>query len=76
VQGEVERLNVETGQTQGKWIYPQNRYGHHPADIQYRFARQTPVMVSPHDPKVIYQASHVLHRSTDDGVTWEVISPT
>jgi photosystem II stability/assembly factor-like uncharacterized protein len=73
--GEVERLNVETGQSQGKWIYPQNRYGHHPADIQYRFARQTPILVSPHDPKVVYQASHVLHRSTDDGVTWEVISP-
>lgn len=73
--GEVERLNVETGQSQGKWIYPQNRYGHHPADIHYRFARQTPVMVSPHDPTVVYQASHVLHRSTDDGVTWEVISP-
>ena len=32
-------------------------------------------MVSPHDPKTVYQASHVLHRSTDDGVTWQVISP-
>ena len=32
-------------------------------------------MVSPHDVKTIYQASHVLHRSTDDGVTWQVISP-
>jgi photosystem II stability/assembly factor-like uncharacterized protein len=73
--GELERFSVETGQTQGKWIYPQNRYGHNPADIRYRFPRQTVVMVSPHDPKTIYQASHVLHRSTDDGVTWQVISP-
>jgi hypothetical protein len=24
---------------------------------------------------VVYQASHVLHRSTDDGATWAVISP-
>ena len=73
--GELERFNVDTGQAQGKWIYPQNRYGHHPNDIQFRFPRQTVVMVSPHDPKTIYQASHVLHRSTDDGVTWQVISP-
>lgn len=73
--GEVERFNVETGQSQGRWIYPQNRYGHHPADIKFRFPRQTVVMISPHDPKVIYQASHVLHRTTDDGVTWEVMSP-
>jgi photosystem II stability/assembly factor-like uncharacterized protein len=73
--GELERFSVETGQSQGKWIYPQNRYGHHPDDISFRFPRQTVVMVSPHDAKVVYQASHVLHRSTDDGVTWEVISP-
>ena len=73
--GEVERFSAETGQSQGKWIYPQNRYGHHPKDIRFRFPRQTVIMVSPHDPKVVYQASHVLHRTTDDGVTWEVISP-
>jgi photosystem II stability/assembly factor-like uncharacterized protein len=73
--GEVERFNVETGQTQGRWIYPQNRYGHHPDDIMYRFPRQTVIMLSPHNPKVVYQASHVVHRSQDDGVTWEVISP-
>jgi photosystem II stability/assembly factor-like uncharacterized protein len=73
--GELERFNVETGQSQGKWIYPQNRYGHHPDDIAFRFPRQTVIMLSPHDSRTIYQASHVLHRSTDDGVTWEVISP-
>lgn len=73
--GELERFNVETGQSQGRWIYPQNRYGHHPDDIKFRFPRQTVVMLSPHDPKIVYQASHVLHRSADDGVTWQVISP-
>lgn len=73
--GEVERFSLETGQSQGRWIYPQNRYGHHPKDIKYRFPRQTVVFVSKHDPKTVYQASHVVHRSTDDGVTWQVISP-
>jgi photosystem II stability/assembly factor-like uncharacterized protein len=73
--GEVERFSVETGQSQGRWIYPQNRYGHHPKDIKYRFPRQTVVFVSAHDPKTVYQASHVVHRTIDDGVTWQVISP-
>jgi photosystem II stability/assembly factor-like uncharacterized protein len=73
--GEVERYNVQTGQLQGRWVYPQDRYGHHPDDIKFRFPRQTVIMVSPHDPKIVYQASHVLHRSTDDGVSWQVISP-
>jgi photosystem II stability/assembly factor-like uncharacterized protein len=73
--GEVGRYNVETGQEKHYWVYPQNRYGHDPDDIKYRFPRQTVVYVSPHDDRIVYQASHVLHRSTDDGVTWETISP-
>ncbi len=73
--GEVGRYSVATGQEQHYWVYPQNRYGHDPDEIKYRFPRQTVVFVSRHDPKVVYQASHVLHRSADEGVTWETISP-
>ncbi len=73
--GEVGRYNTVTGQEKHYWVYPQNRYGHDPDDIKFRFPRQTVVYVSPHDPRVIYQASHVLHRSMDEGVSWDTISP-
>jgi hypothetical protein len=73
--GEVGRYNLLTGQEKHYWIYPQNRYGHDPDDIKYRFPRQTVIYLSPHDDRIVYQASHVLHRSTDEGVTWETISP-
>ncbi|MEI6670136.1 MAG: hypothetical protein WCP29_18465 [Acidobacteriota bacterium] len=73
--GELGRYSVVTGQEQHYWVYPQNRYGNNPKTIKYRFPRQTVVYLSPHDPKVVYQASHVLHRSTDDGKTWETVSP-
>jgi photosystem II stability/assembly factor-like uncharacterized protein len=73
--GEVGRYNVVTGQEKHYWVYPQNRYGHDPDDIKFRFPRQTVVYVSPHDSRVIYQASHVLHRSLDEGITWDIISP-
>ena len=73
--GEVGRYNVLTGQEKHYWIYPQNRYGQHPSEIKYRFPRQTVVYVSPHDDRTVYQASHVLHRTTDEGATWETISP-
>jgi hypothetical protein len=73
--GEVGRYNVVTGQEKHYWVYPQNRYGHDPDDIKFRFPRQTVVYVSPHDSRVIYQASHVLHRSIDEGISWDVISP-
>jgi photosystem II stability/assembly factor-like uncharacterized protein len=73
--GEVGRYNTVTGQEKHYWVYPQNRYGHDPDEIKYRFPRQTVVYVSPHDERVIYQASHVLHRSLDEGISWDIISP-
>ncbi len=73
--GEVGRYNTVTGQEKHYWVYPQNRYGHDPDEIKYRFPRQTVVYLSPHDERVIYQASHVLHRSIDEGISWEIISP-
>ena len=73
--GEVGRYNTVTGQEKHYWVYPQNRYGHDPDEIKYRFPRQTVVYVSPHDSRVIYQASHVLHRSMDEGISWDIISP-
>jgi len=73
--GEVGRYNTVTGQEKHYWVYPQNRYGHDPDEIKFRFPRQTVVYVSPHDSRVIYQASHVLHRSIDEGISWDIISP-
>jgi photosystem II stability/assembly factor-like uncharacterized protein len=73
--GEFYRANFETGQMASYWVHPQNRYGHNPKDIRYRFQRVSPMEISPHNPRVLYHASHVVHRSTDEGVTWEVISP-
>ncbi len=73
--GEFGRYSVETGQEKHYWVYPQNRYGHNPRDMKYRFARQSPLEVSPHDPKVVYHGSQYLHRTSDDGVTWQTISP-
>jgi hypothetical protein len=72
--GEFSRMNLQTGQ-EHYWVYPQNRYGHASRDIRYRFQRVSPFEISPHDPRVIYHCSHVVHRTTDEGVTWETISP-
>ena len=50
-------------------------YGHNPKDLRYRFQRVAPIHVSPHDPDVIYHASQYVHRTDDDGLTWQTISP-
>ncbi len=64
-----------TGQVRQYWVYPHFNYGHTTADMPFRFQRTAPMIVSPHDPDVIYHGSHVLHRSDDEGRSWAVISP-
>ncbi len=50
-------------------------YGHNPKDLQFRFQRVSPILVSPHNPKVIYHTSQYVHKTTDEGKTWKIISP-
>jgi photosystem II stability/assembly factor-like uncharacterized protein len=72
--GEFSRMNIRIGQEQQRWVHPENRYGHAARDLKYRFQRVSPMEISPSDPKVIYYGSQFLHRTRDEGVTWEVIS--
>ncbi|MBI2833913.1 MAG: glycosyl hydrolase [Acidobacteria bacterium] len=71
----VSRLDRKTGQR--RWISPspENNYGTGPKQLEYRFAWWFPVFTSSHDPKAIYVAAQVLFKSTNDGQTWNVISP-
>lgn len=73
--GRFGRFNKLTGQEKQYYVGAANMYGHNPADLKYRFQRVSPILVSPHNPDVVYHASQYLHRTTDDGVTWETISP-
>ncbi len=41
----------------------------------YRFAGTPPIVVSPLDPENVYNASNVVHRSSDGGQSFVVISP-
>ncbi|MFQ5568444.1 MAG: hypothetical protein ACE5G0_02140 [Rhodothermales bacterium] len=73
--GRFGRYNRATGQEQQYYVGAVNMYGRNPSELPYRFQRVVPIEVSPHDPDVIYHASQYVHRSTDEGKTWETISP-
>ncbi|HEY7286123.1 MAG TPA: hypothetical protein VH497_11805 [Vicinamibacterales bacterium] len=73
--GEFGRYNVETGQEQHYWIYPQQRYGKLPQDMKYRFVRQAPIEISPQNPKVVYHGSQYVHKTIDGGLHWTRFSP-
>ncbi|MEO1014367.1 MAG: hypothetical protein AAFX08_04180 [Pseudomonadota bacterium] len=64
-----------TGQEKAYYVGASNMYGHNPKDLKYRFQRVAPIHVSPHDPNVVYHTSQFVHRTTDEGRTWETISP-
>ncbi|HVS13562.1 MAG TPA: hypothetical protein VMV46_06550 [Thermoanaerobaculia bacterium] len=68
-------LDLGSGQESQYWVYPHFNYGHDTREMPYRFQRTAPMILSPHDPGVIYHGSQYLHRSTDEGRTWETVSP-
>ena len=73
--GRFSIYNKETGQEKQYYVGAQNMYGHNPKDLKFRFQRVSPIHISPHDENVIYHGSQYLHKTTDGGINWEIISP-
>jgi len=73
--GRFGTFNKLTGQELQYYVGASNMYGHNPKDLKYRFQRVAPIHVSPHNPNVIYHCSQFVHKTTDEGKTWETISP-
>ena len=73
--GRFGRYNRTTGQEQQYYVGAANMYGRNPSELAYRFQRVVPIEVSPHNPDVIYHGSQYVHRTTDEGKTWQTISP-
>ena len=73
--GQLNEFDSETGVRRNVEPYRELGFGVNPNLRTYRWKWNAPVLVSVHDPKVIYHASNVIHKSSDRGVTWEDISP-
>ena len=73
--GRFYRYSETTGQATEYSVGAANMYGHNPRDLKYRFQRVSPIVISPHDPDVVYHTSQYVHRTTDGGRTWETVSP-
>jgi photosystem II stability/assembly factor-like uncharacterized protein len=73
--GYLTRFDRRTGQQRNINPWPDNPMGWGAEGAKYRFQWTFPIVVSPHDPNTVYAASNVLHRSTNEGQSWEIISP-
>jgi len=73
--GFLTRVNHDTGDYRLINVWPDNPMGHGAADLKYRFQWNFPIFFSPHDPDVLYTAGNVLFKTTDEGQSWQAISP-
>ena len=56
-------------------IWPESSYGAAPKDVKLRFNWTFPIHISPHDHNTIYAGSQFVHKTRDEGQSWEIISP-
>ncbi len=74
--GRLIRYDGKTGQKRNVTVWPEEfGMGDGAVDFPYRFQWTFPLVISPHDPAVLYAAANKVLRSTDEGASWEPMSP-
>jgi photosystem II stability/assembly factor-like uncharacterized protein len=71
----LTRKDMRNGITVNVNPWPDNPMGHPAMDPKYRFQWTFPIITSTHDANVVYAGSNVVHKSTNGGKSWTVISP-
>ena len=75
VGGTVERFDERTRQARRVEVWPTGTIGTPAGDVKYRFNWTFPLIISPHDHNTVYVGSQHVHRTTNGGQSWDVISP-
>jgi len=72
--GYLTRWDRRTMQAQDITVWPVDYSGHGAKDMKYRLGWTHPILISPHDPDVVYTTAQVVFKSTDHGRSWTPIS--
>src|SRR5207247_10470535 len=73
--GTVERYDERTRQAREVEVWPEATVGTPAGAVKYRFNWTFPIAISPQDHNTIYAGSQHVHRTTNGGQSWQVISP-
>ncbi|HXV65085.1 MAG TPA: sialidase [Vicinamibacteria bacterium] len=73
--GIVVRYRESTRQFRQVEVWPESTGGWPAADLRYRFQWTFPVHVSVHDANTVFVTSQHVHRTTNGGQSWDVVSP-
>ena len=74
-QGQITRYDKSTGQAKEIGIYPVVQDAMGAAVQEHRFQWTAPIVLSPHDPNVLYHGGEAIFKTTDGGMHWVAISP-
>ena len=73
--GVMTRYDHRLGESRNISVWPETPGGRPAGDVKYRFQWTAPIVISPVDPTALYTAANVLFKSTDQGQSWQAISP-
>jgi photosystem II stability/assembly factor-like uncharacterized protein len=73
--GLLTRVNRRTGETRAVNVWPDNPMGHNSGDMTQRFQWTFPIVIAPTDPHTLYVTSQYVWKSTNEGQSWQRISP-
>ncbi len=73
--GYLTRVNHKTGTVRAINVWPDNPMGYGAEGMKYRFQWNFPIIFSKHDPNKLYTFSNHVHLSTNEGQSWEILSP-
>ena len=73
--GFLTRVNHDAGTVRAVNVWPDNPMGYGAEGMKYRFQWNFPILFSRHNPKKLYTFSNHVHMSTNEGQSWELLSP-
>ncbi|MGH2532462.1 MAG: WD40/YVTN/BNR-like repeat-containing protein, partial [Thermomicrobiales bacterium] len=71
----LQRYDHRTKQIRLITSWPEGSRGYGASELKQRFNWTYPIVISPHDPHTLYIGGDRVLRSTNEGQTWEPISP-
>ena len=71
----LTRYDRSNGQIRDIQVYPRFFSGDPASDLPERWQWTFPIMFAPQDPSIMYTCSQHVWKTTNDGQTWEKISP-
>ncbi|MEP6643026.1 MAG: hypothetical protein ABJA69_00915 [Acidobacteriaceae bacterium] len=72
--GSVTIYDHRSNKTKNIAVWPLDNSGHGASDLEHRFQWTFPLLISHHDPNVLYAGAERLFRTSDQGKTWDPIS--